>query len=135
MPSNNVLTREELLFLKRAEGLAIFFDKISAAKTLIAEARVMMTHIAKHGIGVGSITKAKPKPTAPLSYGVDLPPTLAPNEQVVLAELKKSPLKPREIAGATKLAPAAVGRATRALADRKLITRTGNSTNLTWKAK
>lgn len=134
-----LLTKEELLFLKKAEGLSLWFDKIAQAKRLIAEAQVEMRSVLK------SFGKKSPKTVAnkvlrapkpkPVEFGVDLPTELTKNEATVLAELKKGPKKPRELVAATKLSASVVAYATRGLAKRKLVTATGKTLDRVWKVK
>lgn len=140
-----MLTKEELLFLKRAEGMSLFFDKIGAAKKLISEAQAEMAQFARTA-GKAKPTKAKakakakakPRKASRLEYGVDLPDTLSNGEHKVYEALKQAGpegRKPRELVDALKMSLSQIGRATSALKKRKLITSTGATLSLTWKVK
>ena len=134
MATDDIISSEDLEFIQRAEGLQKAFGKLRKAKALILEARADIAAVLGKGAPAPKKGKAKAS-AAHIEFGVDLPNSLTANEKAVMAELQKAPLKPRELAAATKLSASAVARATKSLVARKLITATGKTMARTFKVK
>jgi hypothetical protein len=138
-----MLTKEDLLFLKRAEGLEGIFVKLGTIKQLILEARTEMAAAVKAFGKMKAPVKTKAAKVIrarkePMSFGLNAPDALTDTERKVYAELQKAGVegrKPRELCEALKITTPILGRATRSLKKRKLITSTGATVNLTWKVR